>query len=96
MMRCGYFRYLYTTWNYTVFKLVKRSHGDYTACMNKTEVLTLRIEKEVGTRLSEISKELGLTRAEYLRMVLKLASTIDTKELMLAWKTDLKQQMLHQ
>jgi antitoxin component of RelBE/YafQ-DinJ toxin-antitoxin module len=64
--------------------------------MNKTEVLTIRIEEELGQRLSGIASEIGMTRADYLRMVLRLASSVDSKELLKAWDAGLKQQMLHQ
>jgi antitoxin component of RelBE/YafQ-DinJ toxin-antitoxin module len=63
--------------------------------MNKTEVLTIRIDEELGKKLSVISEDLGITRADYIRMVLKLASTVDTKELIGAWESGLKQQILH-
>ena len=63
--------------------------------MSKTEVLTIRIDEDLGKTLSSISEDLGITRADYIRMVLKLASTVDTKELIGAWETGLKQQILH-
>ena len=63
--------------------------------MNKTEVLTIRIDEELGEKLSVISVDLGITRADYIRMVLKLASTVDNKELIGAWESGLKQQILH-
>lgn len=63
--------------------------------MSKTEVLTIRIEEDLGRKLSAISDELGITRADYIRMVLKLSSTVDAKELVGAWEIGLKHQILN-
>lgn len=62
--------------------------------MTKNEVLTLRVERSLGDLLSENADLIGLTRADYLRLVLRAASKIDPKLLLTSWETEVQSQLL--
>lgn len=67
---------------------------NYTAVVNKTEALTIWIVDVLGTRLSEIANKMRLTRADYVRMVLRFASKVDFNALRQAWEVGLQNQLL--
>ena len=62
--------------------------------MTKNEVLTLRVERSLGDLLSENADLVGLTRADYLRLVLRAASKIDPKLLLTSWEAEVQSQLL--
>jgi len=62
--------------------------------MAKNEVLTLRIEEHLGQELSRIAEVIGMTRADYLRMVLRMATNVDPQVLRRVLEDGLRAQIL--
>jgi len=62
--------------------------------MAKNEVLTLRIEEHLGQELSRIAEVIGMTRADYLRMVLRMATNVDPQVLRRVMEDGLRAQIL--
>ena len=62
--------------------------------MSKNEVLTLRIEEHLGQELSRIADVIGMTRADYLRMVLRMATNVDPQVLRRVMEDGLRAQIL--
>jgi len=49
--------------------------------MARSEVMTIRIEESLGAKLNQIAVEVGLSRADLLRFVLRAAADMDSQQL---------------
>jgi antitoxin component of RelBE/YafQ-DinJ toxin-antitoxin module len=56
--------------------------------MANNEVLSIRVDHDLGAQLTSNAESVGLTRADYLRMILRAASTIDPAKLKQKWDND--------
>jgi len=49
--------------------------------MANSEVMTIRIEESLGAKLNQIAAEVGISRADLLRFVLRAAADMDSNQL---------------